>query len=126
MSMTDTITGNTIRFDQDVEERLDKKLSDDDLQNDYSGWYCVKTDPFPCPAPDCVFVAHFMTAAHLIIVWPEMDDPGLLKQAQKAKNYGRNPRVVEYEPSMGKCITWDQWRAIGRPIHGQHKPPEGW
>ncbi len=41
----------------------------------HAGWYCVSTDPFPCPAPGCAFVAEFMTAAHLVLVWQERDDP---------------------------------------------------
>ena len=35
----------------------------------HEGWFCVATDPFPCPAADCTFVANFMTAANLILVW---------------------------------------------------------
>lgn len=42
---------------------------------DHDGWFCVRTDPFPCPAPQCTFIAEFMTAAHLILVWQERDDP---------------------------------------------------
>ena len=34
----------------------------------------MRTDPFPCPAPGCTFVAEFMTAVHLILVWVERDD----------------------------------------------------
>ena len=39
-----------------------------------------------------------MTAAHLILVWEERDDPNLLRHAERAKKVGRNPHVVEYEP----------------------------
>ena len=53
--------------------------------------------PFPCPAAGCAFVAEFMTAAHLILVWEERDDPNLLRHAERAKQVGRNPRVVSYE-----------------------------
>ena len=56
-----------------------------------------RTDPFPCPAAGCDFVAEFMTAAHLILVWEERDDPNLLRHAERAKQVGRNPRVVAYE-----------------------------
>ena len=57
--------------------------------HDHVGWFCVSTDPFPCPAPDCSFVAVFMTAAHLVLVWEEQDDPNLLRHAQRAKEVGR-------------------------------------
>ena len=89
---------------------------DDD--GDHSGWYCVRTDPFPCPAEGCSFVADFMTAAHLVLVWEERDDPNLLWHAQRAKEVGRNPRVVGYEPGFGPSASYYAWEAAGRPVHG--------
>ena len=72
--------------------------AEDDLWQDESGghegWYCVRTDPFPCPASGCTFVAEFMTAAHLVLVWEQVDDPNLLRHAARARDVGRNPRVV--------------------------------
>ena len=56
----------------------DEELWIEDGGDDHSGWYCVRTDPFPCPANGCTFVADFMTAAHLVLVWEERDDPNLL------------------------------------------------
>ena len=85
---------------------------------DHGGWFCVATDPFPCPAANCAFVAEFMTAAHLILVWQERDDPMLLKHAQRAKEVGRNPRVVEYEREFGPSASYYAWEAAGRPVHG--------
>lgn len=85
---------------------------------DHAGWCCVRTDPFPCPAPGCGFVARFMTAAHLILVWQERDDPNLLWHAQRALEVGRNPRVVVYEPSFGPSASYYAWEAAGRPVHG--------
>lgn len=85
---------------------------------DHAGWFCVQTDPFPCPAPGCDFVAGFMTAAHLILVWEEKDDPNLLRHAERAKQVGRNPRVVEYEPAFGPSASYYAWEAAGRPVHG--------
>ena len=78
----------------------DEELWDEDDDADHAGWSCVATDPFPCPAAGCAFVAEFMTAAHLILVWEERDDPNLLRHAERAKRVGRNPRVVSYEPSL--------------------------
>ena len=43
----------------------------DDTVDDHAGWFCVRTDPFPCPANGCEFVADFMTAAHLVLVWED-------------------------------------------------------
>ena len=69
----------------------DEELWEDDGSGDYEGWYCVRTDPFPCPAPGCTFVAAHMTAAHLVLVWEERDDPNLLWHAQRALEVGPQP-----------------------------------
>jgi hypothetical protein len=98
----------------DVEEEIWAGEGDED----HAGWYCVETDPFPCPAPGCSFVAQFMTAAHLVLVWQERDDPNLLRHAQRAKEVGRNPRVVTYEPTFGPSASYYAWEAAGRPVHG--------
>lgn len=97
----------------DVEEDL---WSEDG--GDHSGWYCVRTDPFPCPAPGCPFVADYMTAGHLILVWEERDDPNLLWHAQRAVEVGRNPRIVAYEGAFGPSASYYAWEAAGRPVHG--------
>ena len=102
------------------DERLaeEEELWRDDTGEDHAGWFCVRTDPFPCPAAGCTFVAEFMTAAHLILVWEECDDPNLLRHAQRAKEVGRNPRVVEFEPAFGPSASYYAWEAAGRPVHG--------
>ena len=92
--------------------------ADGDEAGDHLGWYCVRTDPFPCPAPDCTFVAVFMTAAHLVLVWEERDDPNLLRHAQRAKEVGRNPFIVSYESGYGPSASYYAWEAAGRPVHG--------
>jgi hypothetical protein len=85
---------------------------------DHAGWFCVKTDPFPCPAAGCDFVAEFMTAAHLVLVWEVRDDPNLLRHAQRAKEVGRNPQIVAYSPEYGPSASYYAWEAAGRPVHG--------
>ena len=102
------------------EEELagEEELWRDDAREDHSGWFCVRTDPFPCPAAGCDFVAEFMTAAHLILVWEERDDPNLLRHAQRAKEVGRNPSVVVYRPELGPSASYYAWEAAGRPVHG--------
>ena len=89
-----------------------------DEGSDYSGWFCVRTDPFPCPAEGCTFVAVFMTAAHLILVWERSDDPNLLHHAQRAKEVGRNPRIEEYASGYGPSASYYAWEAAGGPVHG--------
>jgi hypothetical protein len=104
-----------------TEEQLlarEEELWQGDDDTDHSGWFCVATDPFPCPARGCDFVAEFMTAAHLIIVWQERDDPNLLRHAQRALAVRRNPRVVQYERAFGPSVSYYAWEAAGRPVHG--------
>jgi hypothetical protein len=108
--------GTLVAPDESLAE--EEALWQDDDSADHSGWYCVRTDAFPCPAAGCTFVAEFMTAAHLILVWQEQDDPNLLWHAQRAKEVGRNPRVVSYEPSFGPSASYYAWEAAGRPVHG--------
>ena len=107
----------------DVEEEVgeDEELWTDDSGEDYSGWFCVRTDPWPCPAEGCMFVANFLTAAHLVIVWPEMDDPSLLRHAAAARDVGRNPRPDGYEPAFGPACSYYQWEAAGHPVHAVRK-----
>jgi hypothetical protein len=108
------------RLELDDPELLaaEEELWTDDAGDDRAGWFCVRTDPFPCPASGCAFVADFMTAVHLILVWEERDDPNLLRHAQRAKEVGRNPRVADYEPAFGPSASYYAWEAAGRPVHG--------
>jgi hypothetical protein len=96
----------------------EEELWTDEGGDDHDGWFCVATAPFPCPADGCGFVAGFMTAAHLILVWEERDDPNLLRHAQRAKEVGRDPRIVAYEPAFGPSASYYAWEAAGRPVHG--------
>jgi hypothetical protein len=103
---------------EQLEFVVEEELWADAGEEDHAGWHCVRTDPFPCPASGCSFVADFMTAAHLILVWENRDDPNLLRHAQRAKQVGRNPRVTEYEPAFGPSASYYAWEAAGRPVHG--------
>ena len=105
-------------LDLELEE---EELWTDDAAADHEGWFCVSTNPFPCPAEGCTFVAEHMTAVHLILVWENQDDPNLLRHAQRAKEVGRNPRVVEYQASFGPSASYYAWEAAGRPVHGVRK-----
>ena len=96
----------------------DEELWGGEYSDDHAGWYCVRTDPFPCPAEGCSFVADFMTAAHLILVWQDVDDPNLLRHAARARDVGRNPRVTGYRSEYGPSASYYAWIAAGRPVHG--------
>lgn len=88
-----------------------------------SGWYCIRTAPWPCPREGCGFVAEFVTGGHVIIVWPRIDDRWLLTVARNCRELNRDPHVVEYEPGFGQAIAFDAWRAAGRPVHGRADRP---
>jgi hypothetical protein len=103
---------------EETELEQDEDLWTDEGGEDHAGWFCVGTDPFPCPASGCDFVAVYMTAAHLILVWEDRDDPNLLRHAQRAKEVGRNPQVVEYRREFGPSASYYAWEAAGRPVHG--------
>lgn len=107
----------TILFEEETFE-VDEELWVDEGSGAHAGWFCVRTEPFPCPAAGCTFVADFMTAVHLILVWEERDDPNLLRHAQRAKEVGRNPQVAAYEPAFGPSAAYYAWEAAGRPVHG--------
>src|SRR5689334_20072291 len=109
--------GHAEVLDLERVEEEDEELWEED-GGDHAGWFCVRTDPFPCPAAGCTFVANYMTAAHLILVWEVRDDPNLLRHAQRALEVGRNPRVVTYEPGFGPSASYYAWEAAGRPVHG--------
>jgi hypothetical protein len=106
-----------------TEPVAEEELWHDDDADGHSGWFCVRTDPFPCPATGCTFVAEFMTAAHLVLVWEERDDPNLLWHAQRAKEVGRNPRIAVYESSFGPSASYYAWEAAGRPVHAVKGKP---
>ena len=108
-------TGRLLLEDEVLDQ--EEELWIDDVDDDHTGWFCVRTDPFPCPASGCTFVADFMTAAHLVLVWEERDDPNLLWHAQRAKEVGRNPRIVPYERAFGPSASYYAWEAAGRPVH---------
>jgi hypothetical protein len=108
--------GRSVLADAELAE--DEEVWTGDDSADHSGWFCVRTDPFPCPAAGCMFVAGFMTAAHLILVWERRDDPNLLHHAQRAKEVGRNPHIDSYEESFGPSASYYAWEAAGGPVHG--------
>jgi hypothetical protein len=107
--------GRVVLEDEELAEHHELWREDEE---EHAGWWCVATSPFPCPAPGCSFVAEFMTAAHLVLVWEERDDPNLLRHAARAREVERNPHVVEYVPSFGASLSYYLWEASGRPVHG--------
>lgn len=71
---------------------------------DLSSWFCVRTNPYSCPCGQ--FVADFITCAHVIIVWPSIDDVNLLQMCGVARDADRNPKVEQYKNEFGKCVSY--------------------
>lgn len=84
---------------------LPRAVSPDEGSIDLDGHYCLKTDEFKCGCRERLW--DFIHYSKKIVVWPEKDDPKMLDFAQKTKELGLNPRVIEYKVMMGKAIPWD-------------------
>lgn len=101
----------------------EEEIEDPDFgQQDFDGWFCIKTDPYPCPKQGCDFVANFATVWHRVVVWEEKDDPNLLSTAQhmqgdNEQGLNRHPKVVEYEKSFGPAISYYDFVARDRRAH---------
>jgi hypothetical protein len=98
----------TVVVDPDKETIEDIKIDDGQNEN-FDGWFCIKTDPYKCPV--CNEFVFFCTVDHKIIVFPEKDHPKLLQLAAWAKGNNprkldRNPKVIEYEKSFGPCVSF--------------------
>src|SRR5438445_10446419 len=107
--MAEVEPGRLLLEDTELDE--EQELWRGDGGDDHAGWYCVETDPFPCPAEGCPFVASFMTAGHLILVWEERHHPNLLRHPERAKDVGRNPRVVRNEQSLAPSAAYTAGKA---------------
>ena len=114
----DGVERGTVVFEEQLVQHQDEEAWTPEDGDNFAGWFCVRTNPFPCPADGCTYVADFMTAAHLILVWQDSDDPNLLKHAARARDVGRNPRIVGYESDYGPSASYYAWIAAGRPVHG--------
>lgn len=86
--------------------------------DEFGGWFCLAMAPWTCEGCGTTFT-HSNTilvngGEHLIVVWPERDDPALLRAAARRKKDGDDPKIVEYEKSLGKCVSFyklDQYDA---------------
>lgn len=102
---------------EELEQALQDLLEDQPIP-EQEQWYAISTDPWPCPA--CGEEFAWVTACHHVVI-AETPDP-LLEHAAIAKQVGRNPKIVKYEDGL-PTITLDNWRALGRPVHGVRRNP---
>lgn len=84
---------------------LPRSVTPDEGNSAYEGYYYIKTDEFKCTCR--VKPWRYLHYEDKVIVWPEKDDDSLLKNAQKMKEQGFNPKITEYNVMLGKAIPWD-------------------
>lgn len=83
-----------------------ERVDDDSTDDEYDDWYCIKVRAGRCAGCGQPYSHVIDTAYHRIVVWPEKDDPSLLKVAAEAGRANVNPRVVSYEQALGRCVSW--------------------
>lgn len=74
-----------------------------------TGWFCLRIDPWVCEGCRHWFLYHMYepeTGGHLVVVWPQEDDPTMLKLAERLRQEGDGAKVVEYKLLMGKHISF--------------------
>jgi hypothetical protein len=77
-------------------------------ERNFTGWYAV-THPDGCPCGrdmDYLRVGMYRPHAGSILVWPARDDPNLLKVIEGYARERLKSTVVDYEHSMGPCVSW--------------------
>lgn len=107
--MSITLTETTTRTD----------VTPDDTDNDnFSGWFCIY-----CSVENvCVcgeFKSNYLTAMHLILVWPSMDDVNMLQVAAEMQRHDLGPKIKEYEEDFGKCVSY--YEMMSNPAIVPHK-----
>lgn len=78
--------------------------SNSDLDEFYEEWYCIRVERYYCY--HCSMEFDYLHNNRKILVWPERDDPQMLDIAQKAKDKTGIAQIVEYETSLGPCISY--------------------
>lgn len=112
-ALTGRLPGMATVYEVDELEQALQDLELEDPVPEHERWYAINTAPWPCPA--CGEEFEWVTACHHVVI-AETPDP-LLEHASIAKKVGRDPRIIKYDGPL-PTITLDQWRALGRPVHG--------
>lgn len=94
LTITGPITKERVRVDENV---------DDGTGTGEDDWYCLTIASTRC---SCGQLMRHITIQHMIIVWPDKDDPHILYWAKKMTEAEKHPRVRAYEESMGPCISY--------------------
>lgn len=83
----------------------------DDDDGDFDDWYCITDPPGICAccginSKHIHVMLDYTIGGYRIVVWPSNTDKMILKVAAKAKALGYDPKIIPYEQSMGKCISF--------------------
>jgi hypothetical protein len=84
---------------------LPRNVTPDEGDTKHEGYYFLKTDEFNCTCRKRPW--RWLHFDNKVIVWPTNDDDSLLKNAQRFKELGLNPKITEYKVIMGKAIAWE-------------------
>lgn len=86
---------------------LDRPSVDDGTGSGTDDWYTIKGRPWVC---DCGASKPYMAEdehPHRVIVWPDADDPNLLRLLQRMWDEDKErAEAVAYEKSMGTCVSF--------------------
>ena len=106
----------SIVFEEQIVQ--DEELWHDDDSADRDGWFCVRTDPFPCPAAGLHVRrdVHDRGAPDPLLAGERRPEPAASRA--RARDVGRNPRIVGYQSDYGPSASYYAWIAAGRPVHG--------
>lgn len=103
----------TIHLDKTHVPSIDHEASDDD--QDFTDHYCIRIKPHRC---DCGKLVDFVECGdlvgglviehHVVVVWPEQDDPDILDAARRcmANEADIDPHIVQYRRSFGKPVLY--------------------
>lgn len=81
---------------------------DDGTPSDGQGhWFCLKVPAFKCE--DCGrSYSHINDPErhHAVVVWPDFDDPALLRLVQSQRDLGVKVEIKLYEKALGRCVSY--------------------
>jgi len=84
---------------------LPKEVTPDEGNHDLDGYFCINTDDYVCPCRKRPWKYYHWHKK--IVVWPTIDEDTILQVATELKVRDLNPKIVEYNATMGKAITWN-------------------
>lgn len=89
-----------------TQRNMRRSTRDDDLDEQ---WFCLKfAQPFICRT--CKDFHVYLSANHLILIWPSKEDFNLKKAMDELMEQKIRAAVVEFNESMGPHVTFYTWR----------------